>query len=123
MLKIIRADTAIRIKKKGYELDSEGNPITIDSQGHPVKPEYRDIIDEDIMCEWQNKFGNELYQAAAINAKDPAKLRLWYIPGVDAECRIIRVEDNAEFEIIGQPDDVMNRHQQLEIEVKRYING
>lgn len=123
MLKFIRADTAIRIKRKGYKLDPEGNPITVDEKGRPVKPDWIDIIDEDILCEWQNKFGNEKYQAAAINAKDPARIRLWYIPGVNATCRVVRVEDGAEFEIVGEPDDVMNRHQQLEIELKRYVSG
>jgi len=33
------------------------------------------------------------------------------------------VEDGAEFEIIGNPDNVMNRNQQLEIQVKRYTGG
>jgi len=123
MLKLIRPDTAIRIRKKSFPKDDQGNPVTVDDNGHPIQPQYVDIIDEDILCEWQNKFGNEIYQAAAIDAKAPARIRLWYLPGIDATCQVIRVEDGTEFEIIGEPDDVKNRHQQLEMQLKRYVPG
>lgn len=79
---------------------------------------WTDIVAEDILVEWQNKFGGEFYQAAAVKAKEPARLRLWYIPGVTTSCRVVRQEDGAVFDIINV-DDVMNRHQQLELEVKR----
>jgi hypothetical protein len=49
-------------------------------------------------------------------------LRLWYIPGVTAACRVVRQEDGTVFEIINV-DDVANRHQQLELEVKRFAGG
>ena len=123
MFKLIRPNTAVRIQKKGYALDAQGNPITIDTSGHPVLPAYIDIIDEDILVEWKNKFGSEAIEAAANQAKEPASLRLWYLPGVTADCIITRLDDSAEFEIIGTPDDVMNRHQFLEIQVKRYTGG
>lgn len=123
MLNIFRPDTPIRIKKKGYELDGQGNPITVDEKGHPIQPEYRDLFDFDILVEWKNKFGSEAIEAAANQVVEPAKIRMWYVPGITADCRIVRVEDEAEFEIIGTPDDVMNRHLQLEIQIKRYTGG
>ena len=123
MLKMMRTDTAIRIKKKHYEEDAQGKLITVDTNGHSIKPEYLDIIDEDIFVEWKNKFGSEAIQAAVDQAVEPASFRMWYIPGITADCLVVRVEDKAEFEIIGTPDDVMNRHQQLEIQVKRYTGG
>lgn len=123
MFNMIRPDTAIRIKKKDYAKDAQGNPIIIDASGHKIQPSYQDLIAEDILCEWQNKFGSEAIKAAAEQAVEPASLRMWYLPGVTADCRIIRVDDGAEFEIIGTPDDVKNRHQQLEIQVKRHKGG
>lgn len=83
---------------------------------------WNDVIDEDIFCEWKNKNGRDKFYllAAAVNVLDPASLKLWYIPDVDTTCRIIRLEDNAEFEIYGI-DDVGERHQQLVIEVGRYV--
>lgn len=116
MLKIIHPNTAIRIKKK-----SESG---LDEDGFPTE-KWVDIIDEDIPCEWKNwksKSGAEIYEADAIQAKEIALLRLWYIIGVDSACRVVRVEDEAVFEIINT-DDVNNRHQQFEIQVKRYVEG
>ena len=113
MLNIIRPDTAIRIVIK--------NGTTKDADGFQVD-NWEDICNADILCEWQNKFGVEVYKAAAIKAREPASLKLWYIPGVTQACRVIRLEDEAVFEIIGV-DDIMNRHQQLQLEVKRYVSG
>lgn len=120
MLTFTTMTTPIRIQKKTSGSDADGF----------ANETWTDIIDEDILCEWTNKFGDDLYQAAAVKAKEPAKLRMWYLPGVTADCRIIRIDDesieveeNPIFEIVGNPDDVKNRHQQLEIQVKRYIAG
>ena len=112
MLKFNALSTAIRIKKK---------TVTTNENGFPVET-WADILNEDIPCEWRNKFGRETYQAAMVNALEPASVKLWYIPGIDPSCQVIRVEDNAIFEIVGI-DDVSNRHQQLEIEIKRYVAG
>lgn len=122
MLKIITPNTAIRIQKK----------IVDTSQGYE-NISWQDVINEDIFCEWKNKHGTEVYKAVAINAIEPASLRMWYIPGIDPACRVVRLEEgyemvegekvyNAVFEIINA-DDISNRHQQLEIEVKRYMEG
>ena len=113
MINIIRPDTAIRIITK--------NGTTKDADGFDVD-NWENIIDKDILCEWQNKFGAEVYKAAATNASEPATLKMWYIPEVTPDCRVIRLSDEAVFEIVGV-DDVMNRHQQLHLEIKRYVRG
>jgi len=110
--------TAIRIQIKS-DLDPE-----TDDDGFPIE-KWVDVIDEDILCEWKNwksKTGAEIYQADALKAKEIALLRLWYIPGIDATCRIVRVEDSAIFDIINI-DDVDNRHIQFEIQIKRFVEG
>jgi head-tail adaptor len=113
MLKFNAMTTAIRIQKESGS--------GIDEDGYPVK-EWVDIIDENLFCEWRNKFGAEAYKNLAQQVKEPASLRMWFMPGIDSTCRIIRLEDNAVFEVVS-PDNVMNRSQQLEIEVKRYVKG
>ena len=113
MLKFNNMTTAIRIKK----IDSLG----VDSEGFPAE-KWVDIIDEDIFCEWRNKFGAEVYKNLAQQVKQPGSLRIWYMPGIDETCRIIRLEDSAIFEVVSA-DNVLNRNQQLEIEVKRYVKG
>lgn len=110
---IIRPDTAVKFQKK--QLGAK------DSNG--VRPEtWVDIYPYIVMVEWRNKFGSDIYKAAAIQAVEPAAIRLWYVPGITPDCRILRVNDEAAFEIINI-DDIANRHQQLEIEVKRLVKG
>jgi len=113
MLKLGPMTTAIRIQKKSSSgVDGEGFPIEV----------WEDLIDEDLFCEWRNKFGAEVYKNLAQQVKQPASLRMWFMPGIDSTCRVIRLEDNAVFEV-ASPDNVMNRNQQLELEVKRYVKG
>ena len=112
MLKFKVLSTPIRIKKK---------TVTTNENGFEVET-WEDVLNEDILCEWKNKFGRETYQAAMVNALEPASVKLWFIPGITPTCQVVRVEDNAVFEIVGI-DDVGERHQQLEIEIKRYVAG
>lgn len=114
MLKFGTPTTAIRIKKK---------TITTNENGFEVET-WQDVIDEDILCEWKNKTSRDkaYFLANKVDVMDPAILKLWFIPGVDATCRVIRLEDNAEFEIFGI-DDVEERRQQLMLDVMRYTGG
>lgn len=117
MLKFNNLNTAIRIKK----LDSSQSTNRTNNNGFPVE-NWIDVVDEDIFCEWQNKFGDEALKAAERKAQESGTIKLWYIPGINQQCRITRLEDGAVFEIISV-DDVNNRHQQLVIEIKRYVRG
>ena len=113
MIKIIRPDTAIRIQIKDEDASND-NGFSEEI--------WLDIVSDDIFCQLKNKYGAEVYKAAAVQAQEPATIRLWYVPGVTPDCRVVRLEDEAIFEIINI-DDVMNRHQQLEIEIKRFDRG
>jgi head-tail adaptor len=112
MLKFNRLDTAIRIQAKTTSTNGNGFPVEI----------WTDIIDEDILCDWRNKYGVESWQAASVKAREPASVRFWYLPGVTPECRVVRCEDQAFFDIVNV-DDVQNRHQQIELELQRRVGG
>jgi len=114
LLKFGVLSTLIRIKKKTVAIND--NAIEIEA--------WEDVIDEDISCEWKNKTGRDkaYFLANKVDVLDPASLKLWHIPGVDTTCKVIRLEDNAEFKIYGV-DDVEERHQQMVIEVMRYLEG
>ncbi len=111
MLKIITPNTAIKIQR----------PVSAGS-GLLGGSSWEDIVDGVVFCEWKNKFGSEAYKSVTTAAQEPASVRLWYLPGVSPECRVVRLEDGAVFGIVSV-DDVMNRHQQLELEIKRVVAG
>ena len=114
MQKMGTLSTAIRIKKK---------TVTTNENGFEVEA-WEDVIQEDILCEWTNKTSKDkaYFLANKVDVMDPALLKLWFIPGVDTSCRVIRLDDNVEFEIFGA-DDVGERHQQLVLDVMRYVAG
>jgi len=112
MLKFNALTTPIRIQKNQNQVNENGFPVE----------EWIDIIPDAIFCEWKNKFGAETYKNLAQQVKQPASIRLWYMPDIDETCRVIRIDDGVIFEIVSV-DNVGNRNQQLEIEVKSFIEG
>lgn len=50
---------------------------------------------------------------------DTANIETWYRPDIKSDCRIVRVNDNATFDIINEPEDINQRHQFLKFKVKR----
>ena len=113
MIKIITPNTSIRIQFCSVDTDNETGRTS---------EAWVDIVNTDIPCEWKNKFGKELYETDVVKAIEPARLKLWFIPGVNPKCRVLRVEDGSLFDITSI-DDIDNRHQQLVIEVKRNVAG
>lgn len=111
MLSMGAMATTIRIQRK---------TVAVSETGFSTET-WSDILDEDLPCVWKNKFGYESWRQEMLSAKDPASVRMWYVPGVDTTCRIVR-DDGGVFEIVNV-DDVENRHLQLEMEVRRFMEG
>lgn len=55
--------------------------------------------------------------------EDTAQLVCWYRTDIQSNCRIKRAADGAVFEIIGEPEDIEQRHQFLKFKVKRIKGG
>lgn len=51
--------------------------------------------------------------------EDTATITTWYRPDLKSDCRVVRLEDNAVFEILNEPEDVNFRHMFLIFKVKR----
>jgi head-tail adaptor len=111
MLKFGDMTTTIRIQTKTVSISESG----FSTEG------WADLIDDDLPCEWRNKYGVESWRQEYVHAREPASVRMWYISGVDATCRVVR-DDGAVFDIVNV-DDVENRHMQLELEVRRFTGG
>lgn len=54
---------------------------------------------------------------------DTAIIVTWYRPDITGACRIRRAEDEAEFEVMGEPEDIEQRHQFMRFKVRRVKGG
>lgn len=116
MIKISRADTPICFMKGLGGTDSKGFDTDIDLSA--LVP----LDGVTYFCEWKNRFGQEARSAASDGIKEPARLRMYYVPEVDDTMYVKRLSDEAIFEVVSC-DDVEQRHIILEMEIKRYVSG
>ena len=102
-------------------------PVTVmqlvdgsDEDGFPTQS-WVDPFGGPVMCKWVNAHGSEVYEAAAQQLKEPATITMRYSALVTPKCRIWREQDPHPYEIISI-DDVRERHEFLEIKVKRVVS-
>lgn len=96
---------------------------TQDTDGFPVQ-QWVNVFgtDEILKIKWVNVHGTEVYESMSLDLKEPATLTARYSPLINSQCRITKVGETEPFEIISL-DDVENRHEWLEIKVKRVVNA
>ena len=51
--------------------------------------------------------------------EDTANIVTWFRPDIKSDCRVVRLEDGAVFEILNEPEDVNFRHMFIIFKVKR----
>lgn len=51
--------------------------------------------------------------------EDTANIVTWYRPDIKSDCRVVRLEDGAVFEVLNEPEDVNFRHMFIIFKVKR----
>lgn len=67
--------------------------------------------------------GTEMIASGVYSVINTAKVVTWFRPDITSSCRIERLEDGAMFEVLGEPEDVEQRHQILSFTVKRLKGG
>lgn len=67
-------------------------------------------------CQWIAVHGREVWQSEQLMLREPATVRLRYLPEVNSACRLVR--DGTVYEIISV-DHVRDRHQWTELKVQR----
>lgn len=67
--------------------------------------------------------GTEKNVNGVYSIEDTANIETMYRPDIKANCRIARVNDDAIFDIINEPEDINQRHQFLKFKVKRIKGG
>lgn len=63
--------------------------------------------------------GTEKFVNGVYSIEDTATIDTWFRPDIKSDCRIVRLNDNAIFNILNEPEDIDQRHQFLKFKVKR----
>jgi SPP1 family predicted phage head-tail adaptor len=74
----------------------------------------------EVYCRWINAHGVEALTASSIGAEMPATLLIRYIDRLDMTCSVLK--GDLTYEIISI-DDIQERHEYLELKVKRMRSG
>lgn len=67
--------------------------------------------------------GTEKVVNDVLAVEDTANIETWYRTDINSNCRIELAESGAQYEIIGQPEDINQRHQWLKFKVRRVKGG
>ncbi len=73
-----------------------------------------------VWARWTNVHGAEVWAAQTVQAEQPATVLIRYLAGLDTTCAILNGSDL--FEIVSI-DDIQNRHEYLELKVRRARSG
>ena len=74
-----------------------------------------------IMCSFRTFGGTETSINGVYSIENTATVETWYNPSITAECRV-RL-DGANYEIMGEPEDINRRHQFMKFKVRRIGGG
>ena len=55
--------------------------------------------------------------------EDTAELVCYYNPDIKANCHIINIYDNTEYEILGRPENINQQFQYLKFKVRAIVGG
>lgn len=76
-----------------------------------------------VMCCWKSYGGTETTINGVLSVEDTAQITCWYRPDIRSGCRLVRLADNAAYEIIGEPENIEQRNQFLTFKVRRVKGG
>ena len=95
---------------------------TQDADGYPARAWENVFGQGEYRVKWVNAHGTEVYESMSLDLREPATLTGRYSPLITPQCRITKVGDPEQYEIISI-DDVENRHQWMEIKVQRMVSA
>lgn len=76
-----------------------------------------------VYCNFKTYGGTDQQVDGIVEARETAEIYCWYRPDINSNCRFKRTTDNAVFEILGEPEDIEQRHQFLFIRLERIKGG
>ena len=76
-----------------------------------------------IYCNFKTYGGTEKEVNGVIAVEDTAVIVTWYRPDITSDCILERLLDGARFEILGEPEDIEQRHMVMRMKVRRIKGG
>ena len=73
-----------------------------------------------VWSKWINVHGSEAWTAQSVQAEQPATVTIRYKSGIDTTCSVLKGLER--FEIVSI-DDIRERHEYLELKVRRVRSG
>lgn len=95
-------------------------PTETIKHGVPVKTL---VPGERFNCNFATYGGTETNVNGIIAVEDTANVVTWFNPNITAGCVIRRLTDNADFEVIGEPENLEERQMLMLFKVKRFKGG
>jgi head-tail adaptor len=76
-----------------------------------------------IRANFKSYGGTERIVNDVLTVEDTAQIVCWFHPDIKGDCRLVRLTDNAVFEILGEPENIEMRNQFLKFKVRRVKGG
>lgn len=83
------------------------------------KPIYKEASDSIIYCNFKTYGGTERTENGRYIIEDTANIVTWFRPDIKSDCQLIRLSDNAVFEILNEPEDIDQMHIYSKFKIKR----
>ena len=81
------------------------------------------VEDFTFSCNFATYGGTESVSNDVLSVIDTAEIVCWYNPRITSDCRVRRLSDKAEFEIIGEPENLEMRNMLMQFKVRRVKGG
>ena len=76
-----------------------------------------------LLVSWKSYGGTETSNNGVLSVEDTAQIVCWYRPDIRSGCRLVRLQDGAAYEIVGEPENIEMRNQFLKFKVRRVKGG
>ena len=81
------------------------------------------VAGDTFFCNFKTFGGTEKNVNGLYSIEDTANIVTWFRPDITGECKIKRLTDGAEFEIINEPENIDMLNQFLKFKVRRIKGG
>ena len=74
-------------------------------------------------CNFSTYGGTESESNGLLTVEDTAQVVTWYEPDITSGCRLLLLESGAVYDIIGEPENIELRNQDMTFKVRRVKGG